>query len=123
MANGSVKAFDGDLEDYSQLIVGGGPTSARAPKSPPAAEKKEAPKPKRELGPLRKEIVAVEQKMQKFQDLLRRVDEMLATASQNSGNSPQVVDLTVKRAELERALMQTEETWLELSARAESIDT
>lgn len=121
VANGSVKAFDGDLEDYSQLVVGRGAPTARTAK--PAPERKDPAPARRDLGPLRKEIVAVEQRMQKFQDLLRRVDEMLAKASQTSAASAQVVDLTIKRAELERALMATEETWLELSSRAESLET
>jgi ATP-binding cassette subfamily F protein 3 len=69
---------------------------------------------------LRKEIVAVEQKMHRFQDLLRRVDEALAQAAETAGNSAKVIDLAGKRTELERALASAEESWLELSARIEA---
>jgi ATP-binding cassette subfamily F protein 3 len=71
---------------------------------------------------LRKEIVAVEQKMHKFQDLLRRIDQALASSGPTAGATPQVVGLAAKRTELERALLQTEEEWLELSARAEAMN-
>jgi ATP-binding cassette subfamily F protein 3 len=123
VANGTVRPYDGDLEDYNRLVLGKGALAPReAAPSPPPAEKREPAKPRRDLGPLRKEIVAVEQKMHKFQDLLRRIDEALASSGETAGNTPQVVGLATKRAELERALMQTEETWLELSARAEAMN-
>ena len=60
--------------------------------------------------------------MHKFQDLLRRIDQALASSGQTAGNTPQVVGLAAKRTELERALLQTEEEWLELSARAEAMN-
>ena len=99
------------------------PPAPRTGKSaPPSPEKREPVKPRRDLGPLRKEIVAVEQKMHRFQDLLRRIDEALASSGPTAGATPQVVGLAAKRTELERALLQTEEEWLELSARAEAMN-
>jgi ATP-binding cassette subfamily F protein 3 len=120
VAGGTVRNFDGDLEDYTRHVLGqgGAPAPKNSAKAPPPPE---APKPRRDLGPLRKEIVAVEQKMHKFQDLLRRIDEILAKTGQTAANTPQVIDLATKRAELERALTQTEEAWLELSAKAEAM--
>jgi ATP-binding cassette subfamily F protein 3 len=123
VADGTVRAFEGDLADYTRLVLGQGAPAPRAGKSaPPPPEKREPPKPRRDLGPLRKEIVAIEQKMHKFQDLLRRIDQALASSGQTAGNTPQVVGLAAKRTELERALLQTEEEWLELSARAEAMN-
>ena len=123
VSNGSVRAYEGDLADYTRLVLGQGAPAPRTGKSPlPAPEKREPLKPRRDLGPLRKEIVAVEQKMHKFQDLLRRIDQALASSSPTAGATPQVVGLAAKRTELERALQQTEEEWLELSARAEAMN-
>ena len=124
VADGSVKPYYGDLEDYTRQVLGQGPpiSSATAKAAPPPLEKKVAPKTRRDLGPLRKEITAAEQKMHKFQDLLRRIDEMLASAGQTAGNTTQVVGLAAKRAEVEKVLTQAEETWLELSAKAEKIN-
>jgi ATP-binding cassette, subfamily F, member 3 len=59
--------------------------------------------------------------MHRFQDLLRRIDEALAKAGDTANNSAKVVDLAMKRAELERALLATEEQWLALSSQAEAM--
>jgi ATP-binding cassette, subfamily F, member 3 len=126
VANGSVRAFEGDLADYSRFVLGQSapvdkPKRENAAPLPAAApEPRETSRSRRDLGPLRKEIVAVEQKMHRFQDLLRRVDEALAQAGETAGNSAKVVDLAAKRGELERALSAAEEAWLELSAQAEA---
>jgi ATP-binding cassette subfamily F protein 3 len=123
VADGTVRSFDGDLADYTRLVLGQGAPAPRTGKSaPPPPEKREPVKPRRDIAPLRKEIVAVEQKMHKFQDLLRRIDQALASSSPTAGATPQVVGLAAKRTELERALLQTEEEWLELSARAEAMN-
>jgi ATP-binding cassette, subfamily F, member 3 len=125
VADGTVRAFDGDVADYSRFVLG-----AAAPKEsrrkedalpkPPTAERREGVRPRRDLGPLRKEIVATEQKMHRFQDLLRRIDEALAQTSEAANNSAKVVDLAQKRGELEMALLAAEETWLALSSQAEA---
>ncbi len=120
VADGTVKAFDGDVADYSRLVL-----AQRAPDSgrrePPArsASAREAARPRRDLAPLRKEIAAVEEKMRRFEDLLRRVDEALAVAGAG-GEAAKIADLAGKRGELERALTAAEEMWLELSAQIEA---
>jgi ATP-binding cassette subfamily F protein 3 len=128
VADGTVRAFDGDVADYSRFVL-----SATAPKEnrkkevAPAkaaapAERRESPTPRRDRAPLRKEIVATEQKMHRFQDLLRRIDEALAKTSQAASNSAKVVDLAQKRSEVETALQAAEETWLALSSQAEAAE-
>jgi ATP-binding cassette, subfamily F, member 3 len=92
---------------------------SEAATSAPVAERRDAVKSRRDLGPLRKEIVATEQKMHRFQDLLRRIDEALANSGAAASNSAKVVDLAQKRGEVERALMATEEAWLALSSQVE----
>ncbi len=119
-----MKTFDGDVADYSRFVLGQRGAPERAKRENAAAqaapEPRESARPRRDLGPLRKEIVAVEQKMHRFQDLLRRIDEALAQAAETAGNSAKVIDLAGKRTELERALASAEESWLELSARIEA---
>ena len=116
VADGTVRTFDGDVADYSRFVLGQAQPATRARKDAPSA----AAKPRRDLGPLRKEIVAAEQKMHKFQDLLHRIDEALAKFGAAAGNSAQVQDLSGKRRAVEKALGEAEETWLELSAKAEA---
>ncbi|MBV8473207.1 MAG: ATP-binding cassette domain-containing protein, partial [Hyphomicrobiales bacterium] len=122
VANGTVRVFDGDVADYSRFVLGQSEPAERTKKETARRESEPVPaaKTRRDLAPLRKEIVAVEQRMSRFQDLLRRVDEALAQAGETGGNPAQVADLAGKRAELERALTAAEEAWLELSAQVEA---
>jgi ATP-binding cassette subfamily F protein 3 len=125
VADGTVRNFDGDVADYSRFVLGkNAPKENRKPeaaasKPASAGDRRDNPRGRRDLGPLRKEIVAAEQKMHRFQDLLRRIDEALANSSDTANNSAKVIDLAQKRGEVEKALMATEETWLALSSQAE----
>jgi ATP-binding cassette, subfamily F, member 3 len=118
-ANGTVKPFEGDLVDYSRFVLGGAERPEQRPKR--QTEPASASKPKREPQPAKQEIAALEEKMSRFQDLLRRVDEALAQASARNGDALKIADLAAKRVELERALTVAEQAWFELSAEAEEI--
>ena len=123
VADGTVRSFDGDVADYSRFVLGKtAPKESRRKEPEPARASAPAPARRRDLGPLRKEIVATEQKMHRFQDLLRRIDEALAKSGQTASNSAKVVDLAQKRVEVERALMAAEEAWLALSSQAEAAE-
>jgi ATP-binding cassette subfamily F protein 3 len=117
-ANGTVKPFEGDLADYSRFVLGAAerPDQRRKRESAPAPG---PARPKREPQPLNREIAALEDKVNRFHDLLRRVDEALAQASARNGDALKIADLAAKRAELERALTATEQAWFELSAEAD----
>ena len=117
-ANGTVKPFEGDLADYSRFVLGG---AERPQQREQARNRSAAAKPKREPQPIKREIAALEDKMTRFQDLLRRVDEALAKASARNGDAAKIAELAAKRAELERALTATEQAWFELSAEVERI--
>src|SRR5271166_4688481 len=117
-ANGTVKPFEGDLADYGRFVLGADARPAEARKRGPGSPAPAA-RPKREPAPLKRELQALEDKMNRFHDLLRRVDEALAQASARGGDAVKIADLAEKRFELERALTASEEAWFELSAEAE----
>ena len=117
VANGTVKPYEGDLEDYARDVLASTAPPARPQKRAPVV--KEEPRPRRDAAKLVKEIAALEARMEKFQDLIRRVDEALAAASANGGADPKTAALAGRRIELERALAAAEEAWIELSAEAE----
>jgi ATP-binding cassette, subfamily F, member 3 len=118
-ANGTVKPFDGDLADYGRFVLGANAAPAQRRKREPAAPSPAA-RLRRDATPLKRELAALEDKMNRFQDLLRRVDEALAQASAPDGDAFKIADLAEKRADLERALAASEEAWLELSAEADA---
>jgi ATP-binding cassette subfamily F protein 3 len=115
-ANGTVKPFEGDLADYSRFVLSGAEPQQRRKRETQAAAA-----PKREPQPIKREIAALEDKMDRFQDLLRRIDDALTQASARGGDSVKMADLAAKRAELERAIIVTEKSWFELTAEAEQI--
>ena len=118
-ANGTVKPFDGDLADYGRFVLGANAEPAQRRKREPASPSPAA-RLRRDAAPRKRELAALEDKMNRFQDLLRRVDEALAQASAPGGDALKIADLAEKRADLERALTASEEAWLELSVEAEA---
>jgi ATP-binding cassette subfamily F protein 3 len=118
VAGGTVRPFDGDLADYGRYVLA---QSAPASLKKPAPAAKPAPDPsrKRDQGPLKRELAALEDKMTRFHDLLRRVDAALAEAGSTGGDHLKIADLAARRGELERALSAAEEAWLELSEEVE----
>ena len=120
VADGAVKVFDGDVADYSRLVLAQrAPDGGRREPAAKSALGRESARPRRDLAPLRREIAAVEEKMRRFEDLLRRVDEALAVAGAG-GEAAKIADLASKRGELERALTAAEEIWLDLASQCEA---
>ncbi len=117
VADGTVKPFDGDLADYGRYVLGQG--ASAPPKRREAPKPAPAPARGRAQGTVKRELAALEERMSRFQDLLRRIDEALTEASAAGGDAIKIVDLAQRRGELERALTSAEEAWLELSEEAE----
>jgi ATP-binding cassette subfamily F protein 3 len=121
VANGAVTAFDGDMDDYRKLVLE--KTAVDAPKDkraePPA--RAEPAKPRRDAGMLRRGIQAAEEKMRKFEDLLRRVDAALSDPEAFTRDAEKAGQLAAQRDEVERALTSAEEEWLTLSGELEAL--
>ena len=118
VSNGTVRPFDGDLADYGRLVLG------QSAPQPPERKRGQAPKPapaaneRRSAAPRKRELAALEERMSRFQDLIRRVDGALAEASACGGDALKMAELAARRSDLERALISTEEAWLELAEQA-----
>ncbi len=126
VADGAVKPFDGDLDDYRRLVLSraGTEDAEKRDVETPASrvdERREAAKTRRDLAPLRKDIAAAEEKMRRFSDLIARVDEALAKPDAFARDVAKAAELARQRSELERALMAAEELWLMLSSEVEAI--
>ena len=118
VADGAVKEFDGDIDDYTKLVLQasrGGDGS----KGVKVAEKK--PSPVREKrGNSQKKIQALEERISKFGDLIARIDETLADGSAFTKDPQKAAALVRQRDELAAALAAAEEEWLALSVEAET---
>ena len=114
---GTVKPFDGDMDDYARLVLSKTrdeePRRASAPASAPE------PSRRRDAGQARRKLAAAEEKVEKFTQLLARVDQALAAPDAFSRNPQEAARLASQREELAKALASAEEQWLELAAQAE----
>jgi len=126
---GTVKPYDGDMDDYKRYVLdrtGGGTPSrkSRGEDKARAEEKAAFEKPAalspRQAAPLKKRIAAAEEKMKKFQDLLARVDKMLADPNAFVRDPMKAKQLSQQRGDLERALTLAEEEWLVLTSELEA---
>lgn len=117
--DGAVKAFDGDMDDYRALLLGGGAKKEKAPKEkapkPPrqtAAEKRAA------LLPLRQAVNAAEARVAKIEGMKMRIDEMLADPELYTAKDPRAFkDLEKKRAEIITGLARAETLWEQAQER------
>jgi ATP-binding cassette subfamily F protein 3 len=116
VANGTVKPFEGDIADYGRFVLNQNSPTQQKPKREQTP--RPAPSGSRGQGPLKRELVALEERMNRFQDLLRRIDQALSEASASGGEALKIADLAQRRGDLERALASAEEAWLELSEQA-----
>ena len=119
---GTVKNFDGDMDDYRRHVL------AKASGVDVKAKEREAPvklieappKPRLDRTTLRKRIEAAEDKVARFEDLIRRIDAALAKPGAFATDKARARQLSQQRGELARALGMAEEEWLALSAQNEA---
>jgi ATP-binding cassette subfamily F protein 3 len=119
VADGTVVAYDGDLDDYRRLVFnksGGGERQTSRPTS-----KRSDPVQKQERSPasVRKRIAALEEQIGKFEDLIARVDAALAEPDAFVREPQKAAQLATQRRDLEQALAAAEEEWLKLSSEFE----
>jgi ATP-binding cassette subfamily F protein 3 len=118
VADGGVREFDGDLDDYTKLVL---EKSRGEPARQTAAKTGTAPAPK---APRRREqekkLQTVEQRIEKLNDLLTRVDMMLADGETYQRDPRKAGELAARRVELAAAVAAAEDEWLELSGAIES---
>ena len=112
VGDGTVRAFDGDMDDYRRLVLEGRGERVEKPKKAVA----EAPAPKRESVSPRKRIAQLDEQMGKYQQLIARIDGALADPENRKRDPVKFKQLGQQRRDLERALLVAEEEWLELSA-------
>jgi ATP-binding cassette subfamily F protein 3 len=122
VADGTVKPFDGDIEDYRRMVLdsrsagGAGAKAQRGQTNDPAARRKAAAERREETAPLRKKIKATETLIEKIQTEIRTLDGRLADPALYARDPEGAARLAKARAEAAKALARSEDDWLVLSA-------
>ena len=120
VANGTVTPFDGDMNDYKAMVLGS-ESKPRRQEPRRSDPKVEAPRiPARAILPVRKRLGLIEEKIEKFQKLIARIDEALSDRDAFIATPQKAAQLAKQRGELAKALAAAEDDWLSLSAEQDA---
>lgn len=124
--DGTVTSYDGDLEDYRSLIVGGPKAKEDKSKSVGAddslskADQRKANADKRaSLAPLRKKINEIESLTGKLEKVIQALDAELANPALYEKTPAKAAQKAKERSDAVEKLAHAEEQWLELSSEYE----
>ena len=119
---GTVKTFDGDMDDYKSLVLSraSGSTAGRKPKVEKTEAPERAPSPARAAAQTKKQIATLDEKIAKLTGLLTRIDSALVDPNAYSRDKNKAAQLAGQRKELARALEAAEDEWLALTTLFEA---
>lgn len=112
--DGTVKRFDGDMEDYTQLVLERARASRRAEraaKEPPAEAPRQAAKPS--ASTVQKQVEKLDKRMEEIRGKIEILDKALSDPAIYSEEPKKAGDFTRLRAKLSTDLEELENQWLE----------
>ncbi len=117
VAGGAVRPFDGDLDDYTKLILQArkGAKDGAASRDP-GSEPEPTPEPPPKPAVSAKAVEKLEAQIAKLTDLIAKVDEALAKPDVFKKNPEVASQLARDRENLADRLAKTEEEWLRLAS-------
>lgn len=129
LMDGSLQAFDGDLDDYQRVLQNRQreEENAGAASTRPVVDKKQQRQQsaalRAQLAPLKKQITTLEKSMEKLQKELSSVDDTLAdTSLYEAANKQTLQNLLKRQGEAKSELEMLELEWLELQERMEAAE-
>jgi ATP-binding cassette subfamily F protein 3 len=124
VADGGVRAYDGDIDDYRRELVGGpAPAKARDVRPEPVDKKqarKDAAEQRARLAPMRQRLQRLEKELAGLGAEHKKVAAALAAPETYNGDAAAVNELNRQRVELERRIAEVEHTWLTLGEELEA---
>lgn len=131
VADGGVSPYDGDMDDYRNLLLGRKPGNGSAQvstkKEPATAaptidrkeQRREAAEKRKALAPLRSQIQRAEKNVAKLEAEKAKITAALADPSLYDGDNAALIDLQRQHGHVERDLAAAEEAWLALQEQWE----
>jgi ATP-binding cassette subfamily F protein 3 len=120
VANGTVKPYEGDLDQYRREVLGGSGAERMRGKEKRAANHGGANKPS--LGNLNKKIASLETEVQKLEEEIARLDAALSDPDLHTRNPREASSIGAARARASDALAKAEAEWLALSSEREAME-
>jgi len=124
VAGGRITPFDGDLDDYVNLVLserGGKSSPEKAAQQPGRAQARRAAADKRaETAPLRKRLQKAEADIARLTKELEKLDTALSDGGLFARDAAKAAALSKARADAAAALAHAEEEWLEASHALEN---
>jgi ATP-binding cassette subfamily F protein 3 len=126
VADGTVKPYDGDLEDYRRMILA--PVTSAAPTDKAEAKarraaRRDAAQRRRELEPLRRRLKEAERAMAELGKRKETLDRRLADPATYGSDGAELAGLLREQAGLNAALGDAEARWLEAAQAVEAAET
>jgi ATP-binding cassette subfamily F protein 3 len=120
-ADGTVRPFDGDMEDYARFVMDRARAAAKAPaRSEPSPEPPPVRAPAMPAGPLKRRLEAAETTLARETTALAAIDAELSDPDLYAKPASETARLTARRAQLADRLAKAEAIWL---AAAEAFET
>ncbi|MCJ2110080.1 ATP-binding cassette domain-containing protein [Methylobacterium sp. E-025] len=124
VADGSVKTFDGDMDDYRRLVLAGPERDAARDEDASGGKQAEARRSAVErraaLAPLRKRLEGLEARMDKLTAAIAKIDAALGDGTAFLQNAAKAGEIAKMRADAVAALGAAEEEWLLVSGEIEA---
>jgi len=128
-ADGGVKPFDGDMNDYAKFVLDRARVAARAPtqvKDEPAPKLVEAPRmsPREanaQVGPLKRKLEAAETTLARETKAMAELDALLADPAVYSRDPAAAAEVGRKRAKRQEALDRAEAVWMAAAEAYEAV--
>lgn len=117
----TVKVFDGDMDDYTQLVLDKASQARRNSRAgTKGREKDDLPKLRKDTATIRREVVDIEAGMKKLEEKLRVLDLALADPLIFTEDPRKAADFSRLRAKLAADLERVEMEWLEAQTRLDT---
>ena len=129
-ADGGIRPFDGDMNDYARLVIERAKSSARGPTQAPVAEPEPEPAPpaptfernaKVPTGSLRRKAEAAEADLARAAQVLARIDDALTDTELFQKAPLKAAELGRQRTQAQQALVAAEATWLEAAEAYDAV--
>jgi ATP-binding cassette subfamily F protein 3 len=116
-ADGTVKPFDGDMDDYAKFVLDRARVAARAPTQvqappPPPAARPAGRDPATLVGPLKRKLEAAEATLARETRTAAELDALLADPKLYLKEPDRAADLSRRRERIQQALERAEVTWM-----------